>query len=42
MPLRFLKDLRTARMPPTSMKKPFTSGNAASPIKGLITQILLW
>jgi hypothetical protein len=42
LPLRFLKTCATAPMHPTSMKKPYTSGNAATPIKGLITQILLW
>jgi hypothetical protein len=42
LPLRFLKTCATAPMPPTSMKKPYTSGNAATPIKGLITKILLW
>ena len=42
LPLRFLKDLRHRPYAPTTMKKPYTSGNAASPIKGLITNILLW
>jgi hypothetical protein len=42
LPLCFLKTCATAPMPPTSMKKPYTSGNAATPIKGLITKILLW
>jgi hypothetical protein len=37
--LRFLKTCATA---PTSMKKPYTRGNAATPIKKLITKILLW
>jgi hypothetical protein len=40
--LRFLKTCATVPMPPTSMKKPYTSGNAATPIKGLIINILLW
>ena len=36
------EDLRHRPYAPTSMKKPYTSGNAATPIKGLITKILLW
>jgi hypothetical protein len=42
LPLRFLKTCATAPMLPTSMKKPYTSGNAATPIKRLMTKILLW
>ena len=41
LPLRFLKTCAAVPMPPTSMKKPYTRGNAATPIKGLIINILL-